>query len=253
MRFTIYPPRQEYLFTRIADWIKKEIEPNPHAIIYRGSRTCTPEQETDLDAMVVADGFTKQDKFFEVAGYDIDITLISPEELHKRVTDIHLDSIERVSMMDMSYLVWQGDISSIERDMNQAIIDDFNRFKTACIGENQAEYTAENLLLYPLMLDLYRLPTINEPARLFFESNYLAENNKLLPAKIFIAGRDTEPGEPIPQIKQQQLRDTPLEYSIATTHLEQLPPVHHKFNLMDHFKEYDGKFIYDPRIEELLE
>ncbi|MFO7710955.1 MAG: hypothetical protein R6V53_04275 [Candidatus Woesearchaeota archaeon] len=252
MRFTIYPPEQEYIFTRIGDWIKKEIEPDPQAIIYRGSRTCTPNQETDLDAMVVADGFTKQDEFFEVAGYDVDITLISPKELHRRVTNIHLDSIERVSMMDMSYLVWQGDISKIEQDMYQAVIDDFHRFKTACIGENQAEHTAEDLLLYPLMLDLYRLPTINDPARFFFESDYREENNKLLPGKIFTAGKDTEITEPIPQIQQQQLRDTPLEYSIATTHLEQLPPVYHTFNLMEHFK-FDGKFIYDPRIEELLE
>ncbi|MGM5487470.1 MAG: hypothetical protein ACQESG_00820 [Nanobdellota archaeon] len=265
MHFSVFDKEQIPLFERIAKWAKKEFRAEPEAIIYRGSRTCTQDKDTDLDALLIYSDIEKRDELYEVGGYQVDISLMSPQELHKRITNIHDDSIERTSMMALSHIVWEGVVDTHINAMYHTIMKDFQRFIYASIKDDPVTYDLEDVLLYPLMLDLYRLPTIQEPARRFLESPYLESNLKQNEDsfKRYIQGQrfqhdyeDDNQLQPVPPIRQSPLRNFPHEYSLGMTHLprnEGITQTDPYKKMLSHFMETKDGYKFIPRVKELLE
>lgn len=143
----------------------------PTAIILRGSNSYGIKNtiyNTDYDIMAIVNNNPRRDHKFEKDETLIDLTIITNENLEKLLIEIHTDSVERISIMDLGYSVIKGSqkLTQIEESMRETVIKDFERYASSCV-EGKIEAKLSEISLYPLMIDLYRLPEIHVSAEKF--------------------------------------------------------------------------------------
>ena len=184
MHWKTYDDKQRKGFEDAISFVEKRlVADSPDAIIFKGSRTNSPvDDSSDIDMIIVKRGAERSDKLFGRPKKPIlDITIIDPDNLESSVCAMHSDSYERTAMLDLSYILYDGDLGNLEEKMKNLLFKDFHRFVHASYPNQDKTIltTPENLILYPLMLDLHRMPNLLKSARHFLKSPYLSKNLKV--------------------------------------------------------------------------
>jgi predicted nucleotidyltransferase len=185
MRFEIINPIQEEILKNSAQYLKRRLCKDSEYIIFRGSRTCSPlnmyNYYSDIDVLIATKKDINENRLILRDNILYDISIKNIELVEKDALDLNSDNLDRTSFMCLSYFTKdKNKLKTLESKIKNTIVNDYKRFINNCFDEKVKVFAhLSDILLYPLMMDCYRIPNLHKSTEIFLESAYLQENISL--------------------------------------------------------------------------